>query len=144
MQREMITNTIAQTHQLAREFALSLPSRTTIVCLSGDLGSGKTTFTQGVLHACGAPKPYTSPTFTIVKEYSATNRVFTKIYHIDAYRIGARDMVELGWHDMLAEDRVLIIVEWPERIAEIIPSDAQKITCAWIDADRRKYTIYNQ
>lgn len=70
-----------------------------------------------------------------------TEGFFDKIYHIDAYRIGVEDMIELGWYDMIAEERTLIIVEWPERIECIIPQDAVHIACTWIDEAHRQYTF---
>lgn len=139
----MISTSVAHTHDIAGSIISALPQKTVIICLSGDLGSGKTTFAQGLLSACGALRPYTSPTFTIIKEYFLKQGFFDKIYHVDAYRINAQDMIELGWQDMIAEKKALIIVEWPEQIASIIPHDAWRIECTWVGESQRKYKIVN-
>ena len=143
MNTAVITKNIEETYDFASRVVQELPHETIVLCLRGELGSGKTTFTQGVLRMCGAPGPFTSPTFTIMKEYPTTHGFFEKIYHIDAYRINAQDMIELGWQDMITEKNALIIVEWPEQIAQIIPHNARRIDCAWVGESQRKYTMIN-
>ncbi len=137
----MITTSVEETMDLATRFVRSLPPTSTIVALSGDLGAGKTTFAQGVLRACGATPPYTSPTFTIMKEYVIPGGVFERVIHCDAYRITAQDMLELGWEEMIAAQNTLIVVEWSERIAHIMPQSAIPIACAVVDDTRRAYTM---
>ena len=95
-------------------------------CFSGELGSGKTTLIQGILRACGAQPPYISPTFLIIKEYDRLSstmheRGIEKIYHLDLYRIGGKDLLELGWEDILANPAAAILVEWPERAWKLFP-----------------------
>ncbi|PID52710.1 MAG: tRNA (adenosine(37)-N6)-threonylcarbamoyltransferase complex ATPase subunit type 1 TsaE [Candidatus Moraniibacteriota bacterium] len=137
--KKVITRTIEETHTLAKKYiSHNTPS---IITLQGDLGSGKTTFTQGVLRACGAKGPYTSPTFTIMKEYDVDMYGYERIYHIDAYRIGKDDMIELGWNDLMNNSRACLIIEWPENIADILPKDVQKILCAWVSETEREYTF---
>jgi len=125
-----------------------------ILCLHGNLGSGKTTFTQGLLKSFGAQKPYTSPTFLIMKEYSLRKTKSKKqntehtpiesdistIYHIDAYRIGSNDMQLLGWEELIQNKHALLIIEWPEKIHDIIPEYAQWFHFEWIDDSTRKIT----
>lgn len=139
--KNVITQSVSETHQLAQSFVEELSAKNRIICLTGDLGSGKTTFTQGLLGAFGAQKPYTSPTFTIMKEYDVKSPTFSQIYHIDAYRITGNDMVELGWSDIVADEKTLIIVEWPEHIKDILPEAVQKISCTWISDNERKYVF---
>ena len=102
-----------------------------IICLTGELGSGKTTFAQGILKGLGAKGPWTSPTFVVMKHYRVTcnvKRVTRKkklqvtsyklqdAYHIDAYRVGPKDILDLGWKEIIAGKYNIAIVEWAERI----------------------------
>jgi tRNA threonylcarbamoyladenosine biosynthesis protein TsaE len=136
-----ITNTIEETATLAEQFVKTQVYGSMIVCLQGELGAGKTTFTQGILKVCGAEGPYTSPTFNIVKEYDVDSFGITKIYHIDAYRIGSDDVNSIGWGDMVANDKALIIIEWPENIAKILSQNIYVILCEMVSETQRKYTF---
>lgn len=138
--KNVITQTISATHALAQDFVDSLEhGKQRIVGLTGDLGSGKTTFTQGILAACGAQGPYTSPTFTIMKEYDVDMYGIKKVYHIDAYRIASNDMIELGWKDLISDPAALVIIEWPENIKDILPNDMILIRCRWVGDEEREY-----
>ena len=100
----------------------------TVVALSGDLGAGKTTFTQGIAKALGITETVSSPTFVIEKIYTLTDQQFDRLIHIDAYRIkGVREMEVLGWEEMLSDPKNLVIIEWPEKIAELIPDTAIRL-----------------
>lgn len=103
-----------------------------IVCLSGELGSGKTTFTQGLLRGLKIKGPYTSPTFVIMKKYSKD------IFHIDAYRVKENDIINLGWKEIIADNNKIIIIEWADRIKKIIPEGALWINFKWISENKRK------
>ena len=96
-----------------------------LVCFRGDLGAGKTTFIQGVLSACGAEKPYVSPTFVIMKEYDLalpTETGIRRIYHADAYRIEqADDFEKIGFSEWLSDTEGVVLLEWPERVAALLP-----------------------
>ena len=92
-----------------------------IYCLEGDLGVGKTVFTQGFARGLGITDPVTSPTFTIVQQYEE-GRI--PLYHFDVYRIGdVGDMEEIGYEDCFYGDGVCLI-EWPSLIDEILPETA--------------------
>ncbi|MCR5008760.1 MAG: tRNA (adenosine(37)-N6)-threonylcarbamoyltransferase complex ATPase subunit type 1 TsaE [Oribacterium sp.] len=91
-----------------------------IICLDGDLGVGKTVFTQGFAEGLGIDDYVNSPTFTIVKEYYGR----IPLYHFDVYRIGdPSEMEEIGYEDYFYGNGVSII-EWPELIEELIPEEA--------------------
>lgn len=137
----IITNTIEETVQFAKKFVKNEISGKKIICLKGELGAGKTTFTQGILKEFSADGPYTSPTFTIVKEYDVDKSEIKKIYHIDAYRIGSDDMWTIGWDDMIKNDSALIIIEWPENIVDILPQNTYVILCEVVSEAKRKYTL---
>jgi len=125
-----------------------------IICLSGDLGAGKTTFTQGLLKGLKAKGPFTSPTFNIVKEYEVKNRnvhkkntrykildTRYKIFHIDAYRVNSKDIIDLGFKDFAGKPNSIVIIEWAERIKKIIPSSALWIKFQWLSEKERKITL---
>lgn len=96
-----------------------------IYTLNGDLGVGKTVFTQGIAKGLGIQEPVNSPTFTIVQVYEEGRLPF---YHFDVYRIGdVEEMEEIGYQDYFYGEG-LCMIEWAELIEEIIPENAKKIT----------------
>ena len=103
-------------------------SKGTVFCLKGDLGVGKTVFTQGFAKGLDINEPINSPTFTIVQEYHEGKMPF---YHFDVYRIGdVSEMDEIGYEDYFYGDGVCF-VEWAELIMELIPDDA-----VWIKIEK--------
>lgn len=96
-----------------------------IICLNGDLGVGKTVFTQGFAKGLGIEEAVSSPTFTILQVYEEGN---IPLYHFDVYRIAeVEEMDEIGYEDYFFGEGVCLI-EWSELIHEIIPDDAMKVT----------------
>ncbi len=96
-----------------------------IYCLNGDLGVGKTVFTQGFAKGLGIEEPVSSPTFTILQEYESSR---LPLYHFDVYRIeDVLEMEEVGYDDYFYGDGVCLI-EWAERIQEILPMNYITIT----------------
>lgn len=137
MEKKFITQNSKETQKLGEMLAKELKGGE-IVCLSGELGAGKTTFTQGFLKGLGACGPYTSPTFVIMKEYKTKNK---NIYHIDAYRIGAKDMKNLGWEEIVSDSKNIVIIEWAERIKKIIPKNSLHLEFKWVDENTREIKI---
>ncbi len=92
-----------------------------VYCLDGDLGTGKTVFTQGFAEGLGVAGPVNSPTFTILQIYEDGR---LPLYHFDVYRIGdVEEMDEIGYEDCFYGDGVSL-VEWSGKVAEILPEDA--------------------
>ncbi|MEK7133780.1 MAG: tRNA (adenosine(37)-N6)-threonylcarbamoyltransferase complex ATPase subunit type 1 TsaE [Patescibacteria group bacterium] len=116
----------------ARRFARALtphPEHATVVVLSGELGAGKTTFVQEMATALGVAETVTSPTFVLEKIYQLKGQKFPHLIHIDAYRLkGAHELEALGWKELLQNVGNLIVLEWPERVADRVPEDAIRIT----------------
>jgi tRNA threonylcarbamoyladenosine biosynthesis protein TsaE len=114
------------------EFVLSLVPKSdaaTLVTLSGELGAGKTTFAQGIARALGVQEMVTSPTFVIEKIYKLEHQKWERLIHIDAYRLkSAHELEGLGWKELLTDSGNLIVLEWPERVAEAMPGDAIRIS----------------
>lgn len=141
----IITKSSRETQKLGEELARKMKGGE-VVCLTGELGSGKTTFTQGFLKELGAKGPYTSPTFLIMKQYKISNenkeaRIKQKIqniYHMDAYRVGEKDVLNIGWEEIIADKKNIVIVEWAERIRKMIPKNALWVKFEWTGEKERK------
>lgn len=102
-----------------------------VVAFRGDLGAGKTTFSKGIARGLGVEDEVTSPTYTIVSEYSGRLR----LVHIDAYRLGGElDFQEVGGRELLGEPGSLCLVEWSERIETALGPDAVIVDIA-VEAD---------
>ncbi len=120
---EFVSLSEEDTKKFARDFAAGL-DKNSIVILSGDLGSGKTKFTEGVLKYFGLENEISSPTFTIVNEYDAPD---FKIYHFDLYRLSDIDeFYAMGGEEYLHNG--VCIFEWGEMIENILPSGYTKIS----------------
>lgn len=113
--------------EIAREYINTLiPSgQATVITLSGELGAGKTTFSQGMAQALGVEETVSSPTFVIEKTYQLKGQKWSTLIHIDAYRLtGAKDLEVLHWSELVAVPENLILLEWPENVAAAIPDTA--------------------
>ena len=127
---EFISHSEEETIRFADEFASKLNGHSKIV-LSGDLGSGKTKFTEGLLRHFGLEDEISSPTFTIVNEYDAPK---FKIYHFDLYRLEDTDEFYAIGGDEYFENGICII-EWGELIKDALPKDYIHITFEKDDSD---------
>ena len=178
---------------VARDILAALPRgarKASILTLSGDLGAGKTTFTQALAEELGVKGRVTSPTFGIMRSYDippchpeqnvchpeldsgsprissgnntskipdhplrqgsaghkvrndSKGRTFTTLVHIDAYRLeGREDLETLGWENLVANPKNLIVIEWPERISDSIPQSATHLSFEHIDENTRKVKV---
>lgn len=114
---------------VVQEIAATLSAketRATLLTLSGDLGTGKTTFTQMLARAFGIRETLTSPTFVLAKTYSIapTVRGFSRLVHMDAYRLTkSEELSGIGFTDYLQDPETLIVLEWPERVADVLIPD---------------------
>lgn len=94
-----------------------------VLALKGDLGAGKTALTKAIAQNLGVEEHVTSPTFVIMKSYALTGHAqFHTLIHIDAYRVeDERELVVLGFPTLLSDPHTLVVIEWPERIAGLLP-----------------------
>ena len=124
IEMDIETNSPKETFEAGRTLGLTArPGE--IYTLNGELGVGKTVFTQGIAAGLGIAEHVNSPTFTIVQVYDSGRLPF---YHFDVYRIGdIEEMDEIGYEDYFYGNG-LCIVEWAERIRELIPAEARQIT----------------
>lgn len=128
---KFVTHTPSQTKELG--FVLGkevlqgrLQKRATVIGLQGELGSGKTTFVQGVAKGFGIKEKILSPTFVIIKSYKIRNTRYKiqNLYHIDCYRVkDEQDLVSLGWDKIVSDPKNLVLIEWPERVQKILPKN---------------------
>jgi tRNA threonylcarbamoyladenosine biosynthesis protein TsaE len=133
---DFVSTSVAQTERLGIRLGELLESRD-VVCLSGELGAGKTALARGVGRGWGAPLRVTSPTFVLVNEYPRP-RDGCILYHIDCYRLeSAADIGTTGLEDIL-DDEAAVIVEWPEHIIELLPADRLWITLVYDSPTRRR------
>lgn len=138
MPEELITHSAEETTQWGWEFAKRL-APPTLVLLTGDLGTGKTTLTKGIVSGLGAANEddVTSPTFTLVHVYGKA----AKVYHADLYRIESfHDFETLGMEDMFATPAV-VILEWSERFPLPSPWPQLRLRLEHLGGDSRRITI---
>ena len=110
-----------------------------VVALSGELGAGKTTFIAGLSRGWGSSDQVTSPTFVLVNEYRRPNG--QRLWHVDGYRLNsAQEALDLGLDDLLAGDG-LVVVEWPERLRDVLPAERLQLQLAWVDHSRRSLRL---
>ncbi|MSR73291.1 tRNA (adenosine(37)-N6)-threonylcarbamoyltransferase complex ATPase subunit type 1 TsaE [Candidatus Parcubacteria bacterium] len=151
------TKTLEETHALASGFVSDLvklsasdPKKSavtaTVVGLYGDLGSGKTSFVQGVAKTLGITVPVASPTFVLQKIYKLDEKIqnrFSHLVHIDAYRMDSADeLAHIGWEEILKDPRNIICIEWPEKVFTGIPKDHIHVICLFVNNETRKFDIH--
>lgn len=122
---EFISKTADQTKSLGKAMAKKLVPGDT-VAFFGDLGSGKTTFIQGVLEGLGITERVTSPTFVFMKLYKVPEQT---VFHIDLYRLEHQDQSKaLGIEELLQDHNSIKLIEWPERIEALLPENTKRIS----------------
>lgn len=115
-----------------------------VLALYGDLGSGKTTFTKQLAIDLGIEDNVSSPTFVIQKRFDIKDGKFNQLIHIDTYRIDLEDeLLRLGWNEDIKGNN-LIVVEWPENIADILPKNTIHIYFNHVDETTRKIEIRDE
>jgi len=110
-----------------------------IIALTGELGSGKTCITGGIARGMGISEEYyiTSPTFTLINEYPGR----IPLYHLDVYRLsGSRDLEDLGYEEYFY-GKGAIVIEWADKIRDIIPKDSIFIYLRYLDEEKREIEI---
>lgn len=138
----MITKNPESTIEYARKFARKLKSGE-IIGLTGELGSGKTTFVKGIAEELRVNETITSPTFVILKSYHGKikNRDI-ELVHVDAYRVeNIDDIKSVGIEDFLNRDDAILVVEWAEKIRAILPKDTIYINFKHFDEDKREIIL---
>jgi len=129
--KKIISNSAKETLDFAKNFAKTLKGGE-VIALIGNLGAGKTVFTQGLAKGLGIKAKVNSPTFVIMKVYPIPNSQFpipnSRLVHIDAYRLSSgKDLEAIGILDYFGEPNTITVIEWADRVKEILPKNAIKI-----------------
>ena len=131
---EYVSRSHEETKRIARNFITDIlkigtkRERALVIALYGDLGVGKTYFTQAIGEALGITETIPSPTFIIERVYEINKPPFSKFVHIDAYRIlTVRELSQIGWDEEVRNPNDIILVEWADKIENALPKDAIKI-----------------
>ena len=133
------THSVTETQKLGQTLGAGI-HQAIIIALTGDLGTGKTAFVQGLAKGLGVPEKYyiTSPTFTLINEYPGRRRLF----HVDLYRIEhAPELAEIGLEEILREDAV-IAIEWAEKLLSESLFDHLELRFKMIDEDTRRIDLF--
>jgi tRNA threonylcarbamoyladenosine biosynthesis protein TsaE len=126
------TNSPDETRTLARALGERLRPGD-VLLLHGDLGAGKTTFTQGLAEGLGVPEPVTSPTFSLLHEFRGGR---LPLFHFDPYRLGgAEEVAGIGFEEYLERGGV-VVVEWAERLEWLTPTERLEVTLSGEDEAR--------
>ena len=121
-----------------------LSNKAFVGALEGDLGSGKTTFIQGLAQGLKIKENVLSPTFVIQKNFSLSLTNWKNLYHIDAYRLkNPEELLELGFKDLIRNPENLIVIEWADKIKKILPKNILKIEFTNLEKNKRKIIIYS-
>ena len=133
---EFTTHSPQETEALGQKLGQALPAGT-VIAYRGDLGAGKTAFTRGLARGLGITDPVTSPTYTIVNEYTSGR---LPLFHFDMYRLhSADDLFDIGWDDYL-ERQGICAVEWSENVEEAM-ENALTVTIQKLGEETRKITL---
>jgi tRNA threonylcarbamoyladenosine biosynthesis protein TsaE len=130
---EFFSRSAEQTRRLGSRLG-SLLQLGDLVCLNGDLGTGKTTLVQGISQGWGSLDRVTSPTFVLVNEYKRPDGLI--LHHLDAYRLsGASEAEDLDLDHMIQHG--VLVVEWPEKIRAALPKDCLWVNLRWVADEQR-------
>ncbi len=135
-QWEWETGSVVETQALGAQLARWLRNED-VLALSGDLGAGKTAFTQGLAKGMEITAPVTSPTFVLINRYPAPNgRV---LQHVDCYRLAdaPAEMWDIGLMDLFAGDNI-VVIEWADRIPGLLPDERLEVAFTYLNENRRR------
>ncbi len=144
---EYSTKSASETQEIGERLAVALnrlkpEEGARLLCLHGELGSGKTTFAQGFARGLGISGRLLSPTFIIVRRYGRARSDSTFLYHIDLYRISdSRDVSELGLLEIFADQDAFVLIEWAERIADMLPEKRTELYFDVVNEGTRRIRI---
>ncbi len=143
--KRYLSKSIEETQKIGEELAKEIDKFFTnknalLIGLEGELGGGKTTFVQGFAKGLGIKERILSPTFIILKKFKIRKKSkFKNFYHIDCYRLSNyKDLLSLGFQEILNNKENIIAIEWPEKVKEILPSNYLFLKFDFIDFEKRR------
>ncbi len=132
---DFVSSSAVQTERLGARLGELIQSGD-LICLAGDLGAGKTCLARGISRGWGAVRSATSPTYTLINEYPRASDSLP-LFHVDCYRLrGPEEALAIGLYDVMDRSGA-VMIEWPERIASILPPERFWITLRWATATKR-------
>ena len=138
---EITSKSTKETQKLAEQLAAKIKPGN-VLALYGDLGSGKTTFTNFLVKALGFESRVQSPTFVIIRRYKKDSGEIKKVFHVDLYRLTkSEELGDLGFEEMFQDEEAITIIEWPELLEKTLPEDAKKLFFEYIDENVRKINV---
>lgn len=151
----ILAEEILKTKQRRSEIVKKQKKKATVIALFGDLGAGKTTFSQGFIKGLGSREKVKSPTFVLMHEHklkmqNAKRKIKNKkqiinyklIYHFDCYRINKqKEILDLGFKEILANPKNIVLIEWAERIKKILPKERIEIYLKHLGDDEREIML---
>lgn len=120
---KIISTSLEKTHEFAASVAERFVNQGGVIALIGDLGSGKTAFTQGFAKALQISDKIISPTFTLIRQHQLPDKDRT-LYHLDLYRLEKVNIYELGLADIWSQKKDIVLIEWAEKLGKELPQDA--------------------
>lgn len=151
--KEIVSNSPEESKKIAQDFARKILNEkksergALVLALYGDLGSGKTTFAQNFAEALGVKEKIKSPTFIIFRKSKIENKKWREIgfenfYHFDVYRIhNEKEILSLGWEEIISSPENIVLVEWADKIENILPKNCVKINFKHMAGDKREINI---
>jgi len=147
MKPPFLTISPRQTQKLGENLAKKILRRRLtktafVVGLRGDLGGGKTTFLQGFAKGLRVKEKILSPTFNIFRRFQISSLRFQNFYHIDCYRIQKqKEILDLGFKEIVSNPRNIVAIEWAERIKKIIPKKTIWVNFKFVGKKRRRIFV---
>ncbi|MBU0546866.1 tRNA (adenosine(37)-N6)-threonylcarbamoyltransferase complex ATPase subunit type 1 TsaE [Patescibacteria group bacterium] len=147
MKKNYLTNSAAETKRIASEMARQILSckpkkKAFLIGLVGDLGGGKTTFTQGLAKGLGVKDKILSPTFVIMKKFKIKHPRFQYFYHFDCYRfLKNKDILDLDFKKIINNPGNIVAMEWADKIKNVLPKTTTWINFDFVDNKKRKIMI---
>ncbi|MES2315206.1 MAG: tRNA (adenosine(37)-N6)-threonylcarbamoyltransferase complex ATPase subunit type 1 TsaE [Patescibacteria group bacterium] len=141
----MLSKNIKKTAEVSKVFLNRILKDTKqkgalVVALSGDLGAGKTAFTQTFGKHLGIKNKMSSPTFVLIKKYPIKLKDYKYFFHLDAYRLkNEKELLHLGWDEIIKDKEHIVFIEWPENVAKAIPRGAKRVKVTTNKEGHRKF-----
>ena len=142
-EKSITTHSAKETHDAGKKYIQTVGADR-IFALYGDLGSGKTTFVQGLAKGLGIKRPIISPTFVIIRTYKIAYKNLKFFYHIDLYRTESeRDIEGLGIEEIVNDPQNIVAIEWAEKMGRFLPRKRIDIRFAYLSESKRRITVGN-